>query len=68
MDRVVLGSQQPRAKACHKIPGQYTAGESSQAQKAAEAAYTGTQECVAEMCEAFHRRRDLVVKLARAIP
>ncbi len=58
----------PIAKACTKLQGQYTSGASSIAQKAAEAAYTGPQECVAEMCEAFRRRRDLVVKLAREIP
>ncbi|MCI9284697.1 MAG: pyridoxal phosphate-dependent aminotransferase [Muribaculaceae bacterium] len=43
-------------------------GESSIAQKAAEAAYTGSQECVREMNAAFERRRDLVVELASAIP
>lgn len=56
------------AKACSKLQGQYTSGASSIAQKAAEAAYTGPQECVAEMCKAFRRRRDLVVSLAREIP
>ncbi len=56
------------AKACTKLQGQYTSGSSSIAQKAAEAAYTGSQECVAEMCKAFHRRRDLVVRLAKEIP
>lgn len=56
------------AKAVTKLQGQYTSGASSIAQKAAEAAYTGSQECVAEMCAAFRRRRDLVVALAREIP
>lgn len=56
------------AKACTKLQGQYTSGASSIAQKAAEAAYDGSQECVAEMCAAFRRRRDLVVSLAREIP
>lgn len=56
------------AKACTKLQGQYTSGSSSIAQKAAEAAYGGPQECVAEMCKAFRRRRDLVVELARQIP
>lgn len=56
------------ARACTKLQGQYTSGASSIAQKAAEAAYTGPQECVAEMCDAFRRRRDLVVELAREIP
>lgn len=56
------------AKAVSKLQGQYTSGASSIAQKAAEAAYTGPQDCVAEMCAAFRRRRDLVVELASQIP
>ena len=56
------------AKAVTKLQGQYTSGASSIAQKAAEAAYTGPQECVSEMREAFRRRRDLVVAMAREIP
>ena len=56
------------AKACTKLQGQYTSGASSIAQKAAEAAYTGSQDCVEEMRVAFERRRDLVVELAREIP
>ncbi len=55
------------AKACNKLQGQYTSGASSIAQKAALAAYTGSQECVAEMREAFDRRRKLVIKLAKEI-
>ena len=56
------------AKACTKLQGQYTSGASSIAQKAAEAAYTGSQACVEEMRQAFERRRDLVVRLASGIP
>lgn len=56
------------AKAVSKLQGQTTSGASSIAQKAAEAAYTGSQECVEEMRRAFERRRNLVVKLARQIP
>ncbi|MDE5958601.1 MAG: pyridoxal phosphate-dependent aminotransferase [Muribaculaceae bacterium] len=56
------------AKAVSKLQGQYTSGASSIAQKAAEAAYTGSQQCVEEMRQAFERRRDLVVGLARQIP
>lgn len=55
------------AKAVSKLQGQYTSGASSIAQKAAEAAYTGSQQCVADMCAAFRRRRDLVVEMARDI-
>lgn len=56
------------AKAVTKLQGQYTSGASSIAQKAAEAAYTGTQQCVEDMRIAFQRRRDLIVSLARQIP
>lgn len=56
------------AKAVTKLQGQYTSGASSIAQKAAEAAYTGPQDCVEEMRRAFERRRDLIVRLAREIP
>lgn len=56
------------AKACSKLQGQYTSGVSSIAQKAAEAAYRGPQECVEEMRKAFERRRDLIVSLAKEIP
>ena len=56
------------AKACTKLQGQYTSGASSIAQKAAEAAYTGSQQCVEDMRQAFERRRNLVVSLAREIP
>lgn len=55
------------AKACSKLQGQYTSGASSIAQKAAEAAYEGPQACVEEMREAFERRRDLIVDLAKDI-
>lgn len=55
------------AKAVNKLQGQYTSGASSIAQKAAEAAYTGSQACVEEMRQAFERRRNLVVELAKSI-
>lgn len=55
------------ADACNKLQGQYTSGCSSIAQKAAEAAYLGGNECVEEMRKAFERRRDLIVKLASEI-
>ncbi|MDE6258903.1 MAG: pyridoxal phosphate-dependent aminotransferase [Muribaculaceae bacterium] len=58
----------PIAKAISKLQGQYTSGASSIAQKAAEAAYLGPQQCVEDMRVAFERRRDLIVKLAREIP
>ena len=56
------------AKAVTKLQGQTTSGASSIAQKAAEAALRGPQDCVTEMRDAFKRRRDLIVELAREIP
>ena len=56
------------AKAVTKLQGQYTSGASSIAQKAAEAAYTGSQQCVEDMRVAFERRRNLVVSLFKDIP
>ena len=55
-------------KGCNKLQGQYTSGPCSVSQKAAEAAYTGTQVPVEEMRQAFARRRDLIVRLAKEIP
>lgn len=55
-------------KGCNKLQGQYTSGPCSVSQKAAEAAYTLPQECVEVMRQAFERRRDLIVNLAKEIP
>ncbi|MBE6261819.1 MAG: pyridoxal phosphate-dependent aminotransferase [Prevotella sp.] len=55
-------------KGCNKLQGQYTSGPCSVSQKAAEYAYTASQECVEEMRKAFERRRDLIVRLAKDIP
>ena len=55
-------------KGCNKLQGQYTSGPCSVSQKAAEAAYTTSQECVETMRKAFERRRDLIVRLAKEIP
>ena len=56
------------AKAVNKMQGQYTSGVSSIAQKAAEAAYNGPQQCVEDMRVAFERRRNLIVGLLQEIP
>jgi len=55
-------------KGCNKLQGQYTSGPCSVSQKAAEFAYTSSQECVEQMRQAFERRRDLIVKMAKDIP
>ena len=56
------------AKAVTKLQGQYTSNPSSIAQKAAEAAYLGSQQCVEDMRQAFERRRNLVVSLLKQVP
>ena len=55
-------------KGCNKLQGQYTSGPCSVSQMAALAAYTESQQCVEEMRQAFERRRDLIVRLAKDIP
>ena len=55
-------------KGCNKLQGQYTSGPCSVSQKAAEFAYISSQECVEQMRQAFERRRNLIVKLAKDIP
>ncbi|OYP58605.1 aspartate aminotransferase [Prevotella sp. P5-92] len=55
-------------KGCNKLQGQYTSGPCSVSQKAAEFAYTQSQECVEQMRQAFERRRNLIVQLAKDIP
>ncbi|MBQ8657375.1 MAG: pyridoxal phosphate-dependent aminotransferase [Prevotella sp.] len=55
-------------KGCNKLQGQYTSGPCSVSQKAAEFAYVASQECVEDMRQAFERRRNLIVELAKDIP
>ncbi len=55
-------------KGCNKLQGQYTSGPCSVSQKAAEAAWNGPQDCVEEMRQAFERRKNLIVRLAKDIP
>ncbi len=54
-------------KGCNKLQGQYTSGPCSVSQMAALAAYETDQSCVEEMRQAFERRRNLIVKLAKEI-
>jgi aspartate aminotransferase len=56
------------AKAVNKLQSQYTSGCSSIAQKAAEAAYNGPQDCVEQMRQEFERRRDLICSLVSEVP
>lgn len=55
-------------KGVNKLQGQYTSGPCSISQKAAEAAYTGDQQCVEDMRRAFERRKNLIYNLAKEIP
>lgn len=55
-------------KGLNKLQGQYTSGTSSVSQIAALAAYEGDQGCVEDFREAFQRRRDLIVSLAKEVP
>ena len=55
-------------KGCNKLQGQYTSGTCSVSQIAAAAAFSGDQQCVEDMRQAFERRKNLIVRLAREIP
>lgn len=54
--------------AVKRLQGQQCTCATTIAQKAAEAAYTGDTTCVETMRQAFERRRNLIVGLAREIP
>ena len=55
------------AAACSKLQGQYTSGPCSISQKAAQAAYEGSQDDVVTMRQAFERRKNLTLGLLRDI-
>ena len=55
------------AAACSKLQGQYTSGPCSISQKAAQAAYQGSQDDVETMRKAFERRKKLTLGLLREI-
>ena len=55
-------------KGCNKLQGQYTSGPCSVSQRAAIEAYVASQACVEDMRQAFERRRNLIVELAKDIP
>ena len=55
-------------KNVNKLQGQYTSGPCSISQKAAEAAYVGSQESVENMRKAFENRRNIIVEMAKDIP
>lgn len=55
-------------KACDTLQGQYLTCACMVAQKAAEAALTGSQECVEEMRKEYAKRRELIMSLLNEIP
>jgi aspartate aminotransferase len=59
---------EPLSKAIGNLQSQETSNPSSVGQHAALEALTGPQECVAEMCREFERRRDLVKGRLERLP
>lgn len=54
-------------KGCNKLQGQYTSGPCSVSQMASVEAFSGNQQCVEQMRQAFENRKNLIVDLARRI-
>jgi aspartate aminotransferase len=63
-----IGAPKWIADACDKMQGQFTSGTSSVSQMAAMAGILADPSITYEMRDAFHRRRDLVLKLMQEIP
>jgi aspartate aminotransferase len=63
-----LGAPKWIADACCKIQGQITSGATAFGQKAAAYALLSDMQPSYEMCQAFERRRDLVVDITAQIP
>jgi aspartate aminotransferase len=63
-----IGAPEFIAAACTKMQGQVTSGANSIAQQATIAALDADPSVLSEMVNAFHSRRDLVVKLIQEIP
>jgi len=63
-----IGAPEFIAKACTKMQGQVTSAANSIAQRATIAAVDADPAVLKDMVDAFHRRRDLVVRMVREIP
>ena len=63
-----IGAPEFIAKACTKMQGQVTSGANSIAQRATITALNADPSVLKYMVDAFHSRRDLVVKLLTEIP
>ena len=64
----LLTKNRPFLNACIRLQGQQLTCPTMVAQKAAEAALTGSQTCMEEMREVFAQRRELICRLAADIP
>lgn len=63
-----IGAPEFIAKACTKMQGQVTSGANSIAQRATIAAVNANPKVLGDMVAAFHKRRDMVIQLAKEIP
>ncbi|MBO7457612.1 MAG: pyridoxal phosphate-dependent aminotransferase [Paludibacteraceae bacterium] len=64
----LMSKNEAFVSACIRLQGQQVTCATMVAQKAAEAALSGNQDCVAEMRNIFASRRKLICELAAAIP
>ena len=64
----LLSKNRDFLSACTRLQGQQLTCATMVAQKAAEAALTGPQDCVAEMRQTFAERRELICRLASEVP
>ena len=64
----LLCKNQAFIKACTRLQGQQLTCATMVAQKAAEVALTGSQDCVEAMRQVFAERRELICRLAAEIP
>ena len=64
----LLSKNRDFLSACTRLQGQQLTCATMVAQKAAEAALTGPQECVADMRQTFAERRELICRLASEVP
>lgn len=64
----LLSKNRDFIKACTRLQGQQLTCATMVAQKAAEAALTGSQDCVEQMRQVFAARRELICRLAAEIP
>ena len=63
-----MGGPDWLVKACSKIQGQFTSGANSFGQKAAAIALTSDMSPSQKMCDAFSKRRELVIGMLGEIP